>query len=222
MAAQGPVGRRAAAAKDKAYDFVKSRVLHGGYAGGALISEGEVAEALQMSRTPVREAFLRLETEGLLRLFPQRGALVVPVSPDEVRSVLEARQVLEQFAAEKVIRTGPATVEAVAVRLETHLKLQRDKGERGRFDEFLEEDRLFHTELVKAAGNELFTGLYVSLRDRQVRMIAESTLRDPDRRGTILAEHAEIAAAVGASDLDRALTAVRTHLAGTRAALGLA
>ncbi|MBC6463220.1 GntR family transcriptional regulator, partial [Actinomadura sp. HBU206391] len=178
MAAQGRIGRRSAA-KDRAYDFVKKRVLHGGYAGGALISEGEVAEALRMSRTPVREAFLRLETEGLLRLYPQRGALVVPVSPDEVRAVLEARLVLEQFSAERVIENGPVVAEAVAYRLEAHLKLQREKGEKGRFDEFLEEDRLFHTNLVEAAGNELFTGLYVSLRDRQVRMIAESTMRDP-------------------------------------------
>ncbi|MBC6463692.1 FCD domain-containing protein, partial [Actinomadura sp. HBU206391] len=67
-----------------------------------------------------------------------------------------------------------------------------------------------------------FTGLYVSLRDRQVRMIAESTMRDPDRRQAILAEHAEIAAAISARDLDRARVAVRTHLAGTRASLGLA
>jgi DNA-binding GntR family transcriptional regulator len=221
VAAHGRIGRRSAA-KDRAYDFVKKRVLHGGYAGGALISEGEVAEALRMSRTPVREAFLRLETEGLLRLYPQRGALVVPVSPDEVRAVLEARLVLEQFSAEKVIENGPDAAEVIAHRLRNHMTTQRDKGEQGRFDEFLEEDRLFHTELVQAAGNELFTGLYVSLRDRQVRMIAESTMRDPDRRGAILAEHAEIAAAISAGDLDRARAAVRGHIAGTRAALGLA
>lgn len=68
------------AAKDRAYDFVKDQVLRGAYAGGDLISEGDVSKELQMSRTPVREAFLRLEIEGLLRLYPQRGALVVPVS----------------------------------------------------------------------------------------------------------------------------------------------
>jgi DNA-binding GntR family transcriptional regulator len=221
VAAQGRIVRRSAA-RDRAYEFVKKRVLHGGYAGGALLTEGEVAEALRMSRTPVREAFLRLETEGLLRLYPQRGALVVPVSPDEVRAVLEARQVLEQFSAEKVIENGPAVAEAVAYRLKTHLKLQRDMGEQGRFDEFLEEDRLFHSYLVEVAGNELFTGLYVSLRDRQVRMIAESTLRDPHRRQAILAEHAEIAAAISAGDLGRVRVAVRAHIAGTRAALGLA
>ena len=60
-----------------------------------------------MSRTPVREAFLRLEAEGLLRLYPQRGALVVPVSSEESRAVIEARLLLEQFAAGKVVSRGP-------------------------------------------------------------------------------------------------------------------
>ena len=220
MAVEGRTGRRPAA-KDRAYHFVKHRVLHGDYTGGELISEGEVAAALQMSRTPVREAFLRLETEGLLRLYPQRGALVVPVSADEVRAVLEARQVLEQFAVEKVLRRAAGTRDAVVAQLEAHIARQRANGERGLLDAFLEQDRLFHTELVKAAGNELFTGLYTSLRDRQVRMVAESTLREPDRMDTILAEHAEIAAAISAGDLDRARTAVQIHIAGTRSALGL-
>jgi DNA-binding GntR family transcriptional regulator len=218
--AEARAGRRSAA-KDRAYDFVKQAVLHGGYTGGELISEGEVAEKLEMSRTPVREAFLRLETEGLLRLYPQRGALVVPVSPEEVRAVLEARLVVEQFAVEKVIEGTSTARGAVGKVLEAHLARQRARSERGRFDAFLEEDRLFHTDLVKAAGNDLFTGLYTSLRDRQVRMIAESGLREPDRISTILAEHAEIAAAVSAGDVDRARAAVRVHIAGTRSALGL-
>ena len=94
------------AAKDRALDYVKNQVLTGAFPGGELISEGEVAAALGMSRTPVREAFLRLEAEGLLRLYPQRGALVVPVSSEESRSVIEARLLLEQFAAGKVIGRG--------------------------------------------------------------------------------------------------------------------
>ena len=81
---------------------------HGSVPARELISEGEVATALGMSRTPVREAFLRLEAEGLLRLYPQRGALVVPVSPAEAHAVIEARLLLEQFAATKVVGRGPA------------------------------------------------------------------------------------------------------------------
>src|SRR6202022_793004 len=121
VGAANPTGGGRGAAKDRAHDYVKRQVLTGAFPGGELISEGEVAAALQMSRTPVREAFLRLETEGLLRLYPQRGALVVPVSADEVRAVLEARQVLEQFAVEKVLRRAAGTRDAVVAQLEAHI-----------------------------------------------------------------------------------------------------
>src|ERR1700722_1944331 len=126
------------AAKDRALDYVKTRVLTGAFPGGELISEGEVATALGMSRTPVREAFLQLEAAGLLRLYPQRGALVVPVSPEEVRAVMEARLVLEQFAAQAVIGRGPVTCSAVFERLSEQLERQRETAAAPNLAEFLE------------------------------------------------------------------------------------
>ena len=66
--AMKPGGQARGTAKDRALDYVKTQVLTGAFPGGELISEGDVADALGMSRTPVREAFLRLEAEGLLRL----------------------------------------------------------------------------------------------------------------------------------------------------------
>src|SRR6201988_1432898 len=125
MVATKPTGAGRGAAKDRAHDYVKRQVLTGAFPGGELISEGEVAAALGMSRTPVREAFLRLEAEGLLRLYPQRGALVVTVSSEESRAVIEARLVLEQFAAGKVIKRGPAACTAVFERLSRELQRQR-------------------------------------------------------------------------------------------------
>ena len=210
-------------AKDRAYDFVKDQVLQGTYRGGDLISEGDVAGELQMSRTPVREAFLRLETEGLLRLYPQRGALVIPVSPHEVREVLEARQVVEEFAASKVVSPpGDVSAAPFAGRWRRASHASAPSPPKATCGASCEEDRGFHTTLVGAGGNSFFTQLYISLRDRQVRMIAESLVGDPERRDTILAEHAAIATALGAGDLDAACAAVRDHLSSTRSALGLA
>jgi DNA-binding GntR family transcriptional regulator len=219
VAASGEIKQ---AAKDRAYDFVKKQVLRGTYAGGDLISEGEVSSALKVSRTPVREAFLRLESEGLLKLYPQRGALVVPVSSGEVHAVLEARLVLEQFAAEKVIRGTPGAREALGRELEAHLARQSELVGTRDFGAFLEEDRLFHSHMITAADNVLFTRFYASLRDRQVRMVAESVIGDPERRETILHEHAQIADAVRTGDLERARAAVSSHIASTRASLGVA
>ena len=78
-------------------------MLDGVLPGGELISEGEIAEALGMSRTPVRAAFTQLESEGLLRLYPKRGALVVPVSAAEMEAVIETRWVIERYAIERAI-----------------------------------------------------------------------------------------------------------------------
>jgi DNA-binding GntR family transcriptional regulator len=220
--AQQAAGARRSAAKDRALDYVKTRVLTGAFPGGELISEGEVATALGMSRTPVREAFLQLEAAGLLRLYPQRGALVVPVSPEEVRAVMEARLVLEQFAAAAVIGRGPAACSAVFEQLSAQLERQRETAAASRLPEFLDSDRAFHNITLEAAGNSILAGFYSSLRDRQMRMIGESALRDPQRLATIIDEHRGIAEALRDGDVDQAREAVQTHLASTMRALGMA
>jgi len=215
-------GRERGTAKDRALHYVKTQVLTGALPGGELISEGDVATALGMSRTPVREAFLRLEAEGLLRLYPQRGALVVPVSPEEVRAVIEARLILEQFAALQAVRRGPAACSALCERLSGALQRQRDAAATPDWQEFLDADREFHSITLQEAGNAILADFYSSLRDRQMRMIRESAMRDPHRMTTIMDEHRHIADALRDGDLERSLAAVRTHLASTVRALGLA
>jgi DNA-binding GntR family transcriptional regulator len=200
-------------AKDRAYAFTKGRVLDSTYAGGELITEGEVADALGMSRTPVREAFLRLEGEGLLRLYPKRGALVVPVSVGEVEAVMETRMLVERFALDKVLTNGPAT--AIADELDAAIAEQELRAAEGDADGFVAVDREFHTTFVTAAGNPIITGLYDSLRDRQRRMIITSLLVDTKRIASILVEHRALTDAIRAGDVERAQTVLEAHLRGT-------
>lgn len=209
-------------AKDRALDYVKSRILTGDFAGGDLISEGEVAAALEMSRTPVREAFLRLEAEGLLRLYPKRGALIVPVSPDEIREVMEARLVFESFAMDSVARSDPYSRTSTYDRMMVELERQREVCATGDLAEFLDSDRIFHAITIEATHNSILTGFYSSLRDRQMRMIGGSTIRDPQRLATILDEHQKIAEAIRDGDLPGGLEAVKTHHNSTVRALGFA
>src|SRR5919109_1055225 len=95
------------AAAERAYQYVKSGILDQTYAGGRLLTEGEVAAAVGVSRTPVREALLRLQAEGLLTLYPKKGALVRPVSAQEIADVLGARELVESHAAATVV-SSPA------------------------------------------------------------------------------------------------------------------
>lgn len=97
-------------AAERVYQHVKQGVLDRRYEGGTLLTEGELAAAVGVSRTPVREALLRLETEGLLKLYPKKGALVLQVSAQEITDVLETRLLVEEFTVRRAVAgpTGPA------------------------------------------------------------------------------------------------------------------
>ncbi|MBB4662800.1 FCD domain-containing protein [Conexibacter arvalis] len=185
-----------ATATERAYAATKERILDGRYAGGELISEGDVAALVGLSRTPVREAFLRLEAEGLLRLYPKRGALVVPVSAAEVEDVIETRLLVERHAIERVGRAPSSLV----ARLEAEIAAQERFAAAGDARGFVESDRRFHRLLVEATGNAILLALHDSLRDRQARM-GMTALSAADERGAeIVAEHRALAAAVAAGD----------------------
>jgi DNA-binding GntR family transcriptional regulator len=196
---------------ERAYAYTKQRVLDATYAGGDLLTEGEVAGALGISRTPVREAFLRLEGEGLLRLYPKRGALVVPVSAGEVEAVMETRTLVERFAFAKAIARGADVVGA----MRAEIARQEEYAAAGDLDGFVEADRAFHTVLVAAAGNPIVLGVDESLRDRQQRMGITALRREPRRLGQILDEHRALADAVADGDAERVLERLDAHLQGT-------
>lgn len=204
-------------AADRAYAFVKRQIVSGGYGGGTLISEGEVSAAVAVSRTPVREAFLRLEVEGLLRLYPKRGALVVPVSAAEIRDVLDARLVIERHAARTAIAAGRHR--ELAAELRAILGSHDDPDVPREAGRFTETDQRFHGALVDAAGNRLLAGFYAALRDRQLRMGTAALMRDPGRYDAILAEHAALADLIDAGDAEAVASALAAHLAATRTAL---
>jgi DNA-binding GntR family transcriptional regulator len=205
-------------AKDRAYAYVKERILDGVYPGGELLSEGEVAGALEVSRTPVREAFLLLEAEGLMRLYPKRGALVVPVSPDEVRDLMDTRLLLERDAARRAARDASGR-ERVATGLQDLLDRQQQALDAGDVPGFVRTDRDFHHAIVAAGGNAILTRLSDAIRDRQRRMVATTVARDPALMRRFLDEHRAICDAIGAGDARAAGRLMEAHIEGARAGL---
>lgn len=203
------------AAPDKAYAHAKARILDGRFPGGTLITEGNIAAATGLSRTPVREAFSRLASEGLLKVYPKRGALVIPVSPAEVESVMETRMLVEQFAIEKVIECetdlGTAPEDAIG----KQAQLAADDDPRG----FVAADHEFHRVFVAAAGNAILLQLHDSMRDRENRMGLAAILSDDSRAPQALQEHRKLVKAVAARDADAAREIVQMHLGATLALL---
>ncbi|MDG4797629.1 GntR family transcriptional regulator [Micromonospora sp. WMMD1082] len=204
------VGGRTAgpSAAERAYRHLKRSILEQLYPGGSLVSEGEIAEATGVSRTPVREALLRLEAEGLVRLFPKRGALILPVSAREIADVIEARRLVEVHAAERV---WPRRAE-IRVDLAARLARMRAAHAAGDLTALMAADRAFHATVVDAAGNQILAELYQRLRDRQLRMGEASFRLSPRWAEAALTEHAAQLAALDTDDPQPWLAAVAAHI----------
>ncbi|SDR92188.1 GntR family transcriptional regulator [Microlunatus soli] len=203
-------------ASERAYSDVKERILSGELAGGELISEGEVAELLAMSRTPVREAFLRLQAEGWMKLYPKRGAAIIPVKPEEADEVLQARVLIETHAV-SVITDEPSRVGPLVAELKMIIERQRAAVDHD-LTGFIDADADLHTAIVRAAGNGLLIDFYTGLRDRQRRMAGDSVRRGaadhdgPDKQQLILDQHHRLVELIAAGDADEFGVELRSHL----------
>jgi DNA-binding GntR family transcriptional regulator len=195
-------------AADRVYTHVKQGVLDRHYEGGSLLTEGELAEAVGVSRTPVREALLRLEAEGLIRLYPKKGALVLPVSAQEIADVVETRLLVEEHAARKAVPASPLLIG----RLAELLAQQQAEVAAGDLAASAVTDRCFHAEIVRSGGNEILARLYDQLRDRQLRMGVALLHAHPDRVTRTLVEHEAILDALRAGDAEAAVAVVRRHI----------
>ncbi|GAA3500402.1 GntR family transcriptional regulator [Streptomyces prasinosporus] len=156
----------------------------------------------------MREALLRLEVEGLIKLYPKKGALVLPVSAQEIADVVETRLLVEEHAARKAVPAPPGLVE----RLERLLARQREQAAAGDFAAASVTDRCFHAEIVRSGGNEILSRLYDQLRDRQLRMGVAVMHSHPDRIAKTLAEHEEILQALRSGDPEAAVAVVHRHV----------
>lgn len=175
----------------------------------AFLNEVEIAEASGTSRTPVREALLRLEAAGLIKRVPNKGAYVPALSDADIDRMMEARVVIETWAIEKIVRQGFDTA-----RLHELLRRQSELADEPLA--FIDEDIRFHRHIVDAADNPALARVYQSLREQQ-RRLGVSAVQDRDGRSDhVVEEHRAILDAIDARDPDAAQAALRTHLVQTR------
>jgi DNA-binding GntR family transcriptional regulator len=208
-----PVLAGSGSAAARVYTYVKQRLLDGTFPGGALLSENELSQQLGLSRTPVRQAFVQLEAEGLLELYPKRGALVVPVAASEIEDVFEARLLVEEHCARRAASGGAPLAAQLA---EEIAEQERAIAAGMPTTDFASSDRRFHRAIVGAAGNAILTRLYDALRDRQQRIAAVSLARNPADAQRFVADHREIAAALERGDASAACELVSAHLHSAR------
>lgn len=137
--------------RDRAYQYLRGTVLSDPAVSGTFINEQAVATEVGISRTPVREALLMLAAEDLVQLVPHRGAFVAPVPGREIAEMMQARGVIETWAATTCLALNEAPVAPMSAVLDQ----QRAIVENGDAKEFIELDSQFHALLVEAAGNSV-------------------------------------------------------------------
>lgn len=192
----------------EAYRVIRSRILDNVYPAGFRALEREFADELGLSRTPVREALLMLQSEGLLELIPRHGARVLPVSPDDMRQIYEVLTALECVAVESLTRKvpSPADLEPLsrASKAMTAALAAHD------LDEWARADESFHRHLLDLAGNAVLTQTVQLLWDRahRARMV---TLRLRPLPVHSTREHQAIVTAIRAGDSDAAVRLYRAH-----------
>src|SRR6476619_3778037 len=95
--------RRGATTPDLIADTLRDEILRGAVAPGQALRQEELADRFGVSRLPVRDALLRLEAQGLVHVYPNRGAFVISLSADEVREIFELRLLLEGDIIERAV-----------------------------------------------------------------------------------------------------------------------
>ncbi len=184
-----------------AYDEIKDRILTNAYPPGHQALEQEVAADLGVSRTPVREALIRLENEGLVRLIPRRGMRVTPLSPDDMREIYEVLTAVETMAVELLARQKPSKAK---MKTASDALAQMDQSLRaGDLEKWAEADDRFHRALLDACGNSRLAAIAATVRDQghRARLL---TLRLREKPTKSNKEHREVLNAILRGNWERA------------------
>ena len=201
--------KKAAGAGSSRADYVKDRIREaiqaGRYQPGERIRETEVAEWLEVSRTPVREALRRLESDGLLTFISWRGVVVADLDRQQVSELYVMREVLEGTAARLAARhIGEAEIDLLKVLLE------RASENEDNPDRLIEINRQFHETIYAAAHNRYLIQTLEQMRNA-LALLRGATFAVPGRAE--IAEHEAIYIAIRDRDPDAAEKAARAHMA---------
>ena len=193
--------------RNEVYERIKKDILSREHEQGSWLQEEELAEKYQVSRTPVREALQRLQSDGFLEIIPRRGAFVVKLTFKTVMEMAEVREALEDLAishavnriSEEELQELHACVDPQAVEsIENKSEIARRMTH-------------FHHLLAKASGNETLSVILSRIYDK-LDMYRSKALGDPERLSRRLKEHREIVEAIEKGNAKLAKARNRAHM----------
>lgn len=197
-----------------AYKSIRRAIQDGGLVQQQLYSENELASSMGMSRTPVREALIELEREGLVKIVPQRGFQLRALTAEEEREVFALRSVLESFVAERLAKNvTPEAIQELTRLVNEQERLVDDP------EGFLACDEQFHLLMPRLVDLERTHQMLVSLRGA-LWLMGSQALALPQRAPEVVVEHRAVVEAIAAGDAAAAARASRRHIRNTARVLG--
>lgn len=202
------IGKKPMGLTDWAYDYIKTQILNLEIKPGEQIDIETFTEMLEVSRTPVREAFLRLVSEGLLDVRPRVGYFVATISETDIRELFEVREIIESRAAR---RAAESLTDDELDQLEQMVDDLRLSVQNEDFDTYLENEINFHEFLQRHMGNQRLTDIMESLNDLTYRERVMS-LRTAETFQQTIIEHERVVKALLKRDGDEAAWFMGEHL----------
>ena len=205
--------------KEIAYEKIRDRIISGHLKPGQPITEEQLSKELDMSRTPVREALIKLQSEELVRMVGNRGAAVMEITPVDIAEIFQLRLLIEPYAARACVefidnKKLKEIREKLTILAQSDLSITvlEDLGTS------LYEVHDLHDLIIQAAGNRRLARLLNTLQS-QIFWMLNLERRIPGRIGRSLQEHLNIVNALLAGDGDRAEKNMREHLESNMADL---
>jgi DNA-binding GntR family transcriptional regulator len=200
-------GRRAELVMEAVREALDTGVMR----PGVKYSVYQLAEALGVSRTPVRDALLRLEEVGLIRFEARQGFRILVPDPRQIADIFAIRLALELPA---VSRAATVCDSELAARLDDRMTALAAAATAGDERTFAQHDQLLHDHILEAAGNGRAREIVRSLRE-STRLLGASTADRTRSLFDIDAEHLPVVAAITTNQPGRAVDAMRSHLTST-------
>lgn len=194
--------------QQQAYDFVREQIITLGFKPGEYITDAQIAERLNISRTPVREAFQRLEKEGLLVNEARRGWQVYTLDIEDIHEIFDLKMYIEGMLARKAAECYD---EGLCKDLQEALLEMKKVAEAQDADRWLQADIHLHNILFLMANNERAEKMVRNLNDQWHRLRLGYVALQGRTRTSIL-EHEQFVQSVLAHNPDDAETQMRIHL----------
>lgn len=196
-----------------AYDLILNQILHFDLLPGEAVSDYILAEKLQMSRTPIRDALHKLGTVGLITSVGKKQ-YVASMTVDDLREIFLLREALETFACSYIIENSLADSTLIQ-KLQSLSDLYTKNCAAGQYFEAFQSDNQLHSFLINSANISRFSEIFheCSLQLMRFRWL---TVVATDRIAHTTQEHQKIISALAANDITGCVAAVRGHIADTR------